>query len=83
MKPCPSRERLGQFLGHQLTGLHRTALMAHVEECSACQSILEELTRDAAFESWRLRNDASGGEDQPGAEFLRRLKETRSDEEGR
>jgi hypothetical protein len=77
MKPCPSRERLGQFLGHQLTGLHRTTLMAHVEECSACQSILEELTRDASLDSKRLRNDTSGGEAQPGADFLRRLKETR------
>ena len=77
MTSCPPRERLAQFLGHQLTGLHRTRLMSHVEECSACQSTLEELTRDVGVDSWRLRKDASVGEDQPGPEFLRRLKETR------
>jgi len=75
MPPCPSRERLCEYLGHQLTGLHRTTVMAHVEECSACQAILEELTRGSAFDSWRLLKDSSSNEGTPDAEFLRRLKE--------
>jgi hypothetical protein len=75
MNSCPSRERLGQFLGHELTGLHRTTLMEHVEMCSTCQSLLEELTRDAGMDSWRLHKDATAGEDEPSMEFLRRLKE--------
>jgi hypothetical protein len=75
MQLCPSRERLGEYLGHQLTGLHRTTVMAHVEECSACQAILEELTRGPAFENWRLLNASPGHEASPGADFLRRLKE--------
>jgi hypothetical protein len=77
MKPCPSRERLGQFLGHQLTGVHRTTVMAHVEACSACQAVLEELTRGPTFDGWRKLNDSSDSADQPGADFLRRLKEAR------
>lgn len=77
MTSCPSRERLGQFLGHQLTGLHRTRLMEHVEECPACQSILEELTHDADMDSWRSLSNTSAAEEQPGLEFLGRLKETR------
>jgi WD40 repeat protein len=53
MVPCPSHPQLQQLLREQLDPDAREAIERHVEACTLCQDILEQLT-DEGGTDWRL-----------------------------
>jgi WD40 repeat protein len=77
MQPCPSREQFEQLLAQHTSDAERAALERHVEECSACQQALEELTRNLQVESWRrLHATPDDVGPAPSERFLRQVKQT-------
>jgi serine/threonine-protein kinase len=48
MIPCPSRAELQDLLAERLTAARERAVLTHIETCTACQALLEELTADCA-----------------------------------
>jgi tRNA A-37 threonylcarbamoyl transferase component Bud32 len=71
MTPCPSPERLQQFLADQLVGPEADALETHLEGCSSCQQVLEQWT-GRATPDWRREPAAL---EESGEAFLRGLEE--------
>jgi eukaryotic-like serine/threonine-protein kinase len=47
MSACMTPEQLEQFLRDELDGLERDTILAHLEECAACQQVLEQITTGA------------------------------------
>jgi hypothetical protein len=58
MKRCPPRNQLERLLARQLSDAERPALEGHVETCSRCQELLEDLTRNQQVEAWRQLHEA-------------------------
>src|SRR6516165_9539559 len=74
MKRCPGRDRLSAFLADQLDPSVREALEEHVEGCTACQGLLDELTERWDWELAR-RSEADAGVTREQMIFLRRLQQ--------
>src|SRR6516162_7489041 len=74
MKRCPGRDRLAAFLHDQLAPSVREALEEHVEGCTACQGLLDELTERWDWELAR-RSEADAGVTEEQMIFLRRLQQ--------
>jgi WD40 repeat protein/serine/threonine protein kinase len=72
MNPCPSRERLERFLGQE-AGPEDGALAAHVEDCPACQAVLEDLLR--SLPGLAPRPAAAPPAPRPADDFVGRLKQ--------
>jgi WD40 repeat protein len=64
MKACPPQDQLAALLADRLADAQAQALEAHLENCLACQQVLEQLTRADT-----LRDHCSG------QSFLRRLEQ--------
>ena len=86
MSPCPSRQRLRDYLDERLSGEKSLAVEAHVEGCPPCQAALERLTEAGTETAVHLSgwggvmanpSPASRGRQlaEAGAEFLRRLEQ--------
>jgi serine/threonine protein kinase/tetratricopeptide (TPR) repeat protein len=71
MNLCAAREQLEQLVHGELEGTDRDEIAAHVEDCAACQHVLEQLTRDPGGEAARGANRTSAEVDQ---HLLDRLK---------
>src|SRR5271167_1014943 len=75
MRGCAGRELLEQFLGGTLSVAAGEAVAAHVEVCTACQALLEQLTTEApALPRSALVGEAEDAEPEPAPEFLERLR---------
>lgn len=82
MEPCISPSQLERYLDEQLGDFERARIEAHVEGCTFCQRILEELTEEpweGGILTHRLfraaRRDVEAGEEALDLEFLHRLQE--------
>jgi WD40 repeat protein/serine/threonine protein kinase len=75
MAGCAGRERLERFLGGDLGPAASEEIAAHVEGCTACQRILDQLSGEAPG---LLHPDRPGESDdpEPAPEFLERLRRT-------
>jgi eukaryotic-like serine/threonine-protein kinase len=75
MRGCPGRERLEQFLGGTSSAAAGEAVAAHVEVCTACQALLDQLTTEApALPRSALVGEEEDAEPEPAPEFLERLR---------
>jgi WD40 repeat protein/serine/threonine protein kinase len=75
MSSCPSSELLEQLLDEELTDANRRAVSAHVNECTACQAALEQLTTKAEVSNVPLSSVQRLSGAEPLAPFLAQLKE--------
>jgi WD40 repeat protein/serine/threonine protein kinase len=74
MTPCPSPERLEQFLGDRLSTAESAALDEHLADCTSCQDVLGQLTQDADEDPWRrLSTNRRQGGPVPPTAFLEEL----------
>jgi WD40 repeat protein len=71
MRSCPSPERLEQMLEEQGDANEQAALAAHLELCSRCQQLLEELTANG--EGGSAGEKVMNPEHEPRLEFLQSL----------
>jgi eukaryotic-like serine/threonine-protein kinase len=75
MRGCAGRERLEQFLGGTLSAAASDAVAAHVEICTACQALLDQLTTEPPpLPSWTSVAEMEDAETEPAPEFLERLR---------
>ena len=59
MNACPSTDQLIRLLDEDLDPSQESGIVAHVEQCSACQGLLDALTRGQSPSSeWRLLGEA-------------------------
>jgi WD40 repeat protein len=74
MMPCPSPERLEQFLSDRLNEAENTCLDEHLAGCASCQQVLRQLTQDDDEDRWRqLGTDPGPCESALQAAFLQEL----------
>jgi WD40 repeat protein len=59
MVDCPSRSELEDFLIDRLPAEGDSRVLIHLESCSACQQVLENLTAGRASDTGRTRVDAA------------------------
>lgn len=52
MAECPSREVLTQLLAEALSGPDLALIREHVQNCTGCQTLLDELTDEAELRQW-------------------------------
>jgi WD40 repeat protein/serine/threonine protein kinase len=76
MSSCPSSQQLEQLLDEELTDAKRRAISAHVNECTACQAALEQLTTESEISSVPLSSVQHPAGADPPIPFLARLKES-------
>ena len=82
MCSCPSPQQLQQLLEEQLNATELGAVAGHVNECTACQAALEQLTGAAAVSgvALSLAHRSGGGNAAAATDtltpFLTRMKET-------
>jgi WD40 repeat protein/tetratricopeptide (TPR) repeat protein len=60
LMPCPTQDRLRQFLADRLDRPEAEAIEAHVQGCGACQQALELLTGSASGATERLSRPDDG-----------------------
>jgi hypothetical protein len=71
---CIDRPQLERFLAGALGPADADAVAAHVEDCAACQGVLERLAGEAPPLPTLATPPAAGGEEaEPPADFLDRL----------
>jgi hypothetical protein len=76
MQPCPPPERWQSFLTEQLEAAAAAALAQHLEACSACRQVLDDLSAGSDSKTWwQVREPRPDGEHQPPPAFLRRLEQ--------
>jgi serine/threonine protein kinase/formylglycine-generating enzyme required for sulfatase activity/tetratricopeptide (TPR) repeat protein len=77
MAGCPSRAELALLLAEQLAGAEADPLIAHVQTCGPCQHALDELSAADGLPDTAAPSavDLPTDRFEPGADFLRRLRE--------
>jgi hypothetical protein len=77
MVGCAGRKVLERFLGGELSGAASEGLAAHVEVCTTCQSVLDQLISEApALPCTAFAGEPEDLEEEPAPVFLERLRRT-------
>ena len=74
MRGCAGRELLERFLGGALSAAASEAVAAHVEVCTACQALLDQLTTEPRSAALGPAGRGDDAEPEPAPEFLERLR---------
>src|SRR5262249_44805527 len=74
MTNCPAPDRLQRLLAEELSLPEHDAITAHVEQCSHCQKVLEQVSGSSPCEQWRGPTGYGAAADANAEAFLKGLK---------
>lgn len=72
MSACPSPEELSRFVADPPEGADFAALTEHLETCTVCRVLLDQLSDDPDCRRWRSLRATRQTDDEPATELLQR-----------